>query len=290
MSPLRRRGLDPEQRRRQARAEELLLAVAARLVGSARLTGGFPDAAGVAAFAAALAPELEPDEHIVPPGKGWVDLPRGDYKVVLGEPERESIPCRCSYGSQSDFGRLRIDGAFEERGSGFGVSLDDPEHRVELSPLEQEVMRRVSEARREEGRAGRPRFGGREFLRAIAVDPQPGATAQVLAVELYGDGLVVRFTYDDPIDVFSPVPLHYYELAGVEPPLEELLAEAEAEGGNLEPNLSVRDDLDTRYLWAGSGRGGVEVAHGEACFVPAVPAAATRLIVSSYAGAVEIDL
>ena len=86
------------------------------------------------------------------------------------------------------------------------------------------------------------------------------------------------------------VPLEFYGLAGVEPPIEELVAAAEAEGGNLAPNISVRDDFGTEYLNAGGGEGGVEVAHGETYFTPAVPAAATRLVVSSYAGAIEVAL
>jgi hypothetical protein len=282
---------DPEQRGRQARANELMLAVAARLLGEARMAGKFPTEDGaLASFVSRLAPELEPDEHIATDRDVDRDLPRSDYKLVIRAEEPDSVGLSCRYGPHFLFGRLRIDGVLDERGSGMGIDPDDPEQRVELSPVEQEVLEVAFAAEKEAGGERRPGFGGAEFLRALAVPPQTGAAVQILAVELYDDGLVVSFTYDDPVDVWGPVPLEYYDLAGVEPPIEELLAEAEAAGGNLAPNVSVSDDLGTRYVWSGGSRGGVKVAHGGTNFTPAVPAAATRLVVSSYAGTVEVDL
>jgi hypothetical protein len=244
----------------------------------------------MAPFVARIAPELQGDEHVTEDGEGWLELPRSDYKVVIGEPEDDEIRLSCRYGRHSIGGRLRIDGVFDEVGYGVGVGLDDPEQRVERSPLEEEVMSRALARMNEEGGRDQAAFFGEEFLRALAVRPQPGAAAQILAVDLYGDGLVIHHTYDDPVEVRPMIPLVFYELAEVEPPLEELLAEAEAEGGNLAPNISVTDDLGTRYVNAGGGEGRVEVAHGETYFTPAVPAAATRLVVSSYAGTVEVDL
>jgi hypothetical protein len=288
MSPRPRE--DPERAGRQAHAGELLLAVAARLLGEARLGGEFPTGAGALDdFASRLSPELEADEHVLTAGEEPAGLPRADFKVELGEPEPAAIEISCRYDSHTEYGRLGIDGILDEQGGSTGYGPASPETRIELSPLEQEVMSRVAEQRRERG--GRaPHFQGEEFIRALAVAPQPGAVVQILAAELFGDGLIVRYTYDDPVEVRSRVPLDYYELAGVEPPIEELLAEAEAEGGNLEPAVSLADDLGTRYANSGGGRGGVQVAHGEARFTPAVPAAATRLIVSSYAGTVDVAL
>jgi hypothetical protein len=291
LSPRRPNRRDPEQQGRQAKANEPKLAVAARLLGEARLAGEFPTEDGaLAAFAARIAPELEPDEHIVVPGDEEIEWPRADYKVEIDQPEPDSVGISCRYGSHSIFGRLRIDGVLDEGGFGVGVSFDDPAQRVELSPVEQEVLNLAFAEKKEAGGGERPVFVGAEFVRALAVAPQSGAAVQILAVELYDDGLLVSFTYDDPVDVWTPVPLEYYELAGVEPPIDALLAEARAQGGNLAPNVSVRDDLGTRYVWSGGGRGGVRVVHGETNFTPAVPAAATRLVVSSYAGTVEVDL
>jgi hypothetical protein len=281
---------DPEQQGRQARANELMLAVAARLLGEARMAGEFPTEDGaLPSFVSRLAPELEPDEHIAIDRDVDRDLPRADYKLVIRAEEPDSVGLSCHYGSHMLFGRLRIDGVLDERGSGMGIGGDDPAQRVELSPVEQEVLKLAFAAEMKAGGGSRPVFGGAKFLRAVAVPPQPGSAVQILAVELYDDGLLVSFTYDDPVDVWGPVPLEYYDLAGVEPPIEAFLAEARAGGGNLAPNVSVRDDLGTRYVWSGSGQGGLKVAHGETNFTPAVPAAATRLVVSSYAGTVEVD-
>lgn len=291
MSPRREPDDDVEQQRRRTHANELTLAVAARLLGEARLVGAFPtEDAALAAFAARIAPELLPEEHIGVEPEVAPDLPRSDFKVTIAAAEADAVGFRCDYGGRWLHGRLRIDGVFDETGSGVGIGPGSPETRIELSPREEEVMRLVAARRKELGEAALVTFGGEEFRRALAVQPQPGAAAQILAVELYGDGLVVSYTYDDPVDVRPTIPLAHYQLAGVEPPLEELLAEAEEEGGNLEPDLSVTDDLGTPYRNVGGGQGWAEVAHGEVNFVPAVPAAATRLVISSYAGTVEVDL
>jgi hypothetical protein len=129
-----------------------------------------------------------------------------------------------------------------------------------------------------------------EFERALAIGHQPDAAVQILAVELYGDGVIVRHSYNDPVEVRPRLPLHYYELAGAEPPIEELLAEARAEGGNPAPNVSLSDDLGTTYFVSGSHEGGVQVMHGESRFTPGVPAAAKRLEISTYAGTITVDL
>ncbi|HEY2053272.1 MAG TPA: hypothetical protein VGH14_04980 [Solirubrobacterales bacterium] len=291
MSLRRRQGPDPGQQRRQAHANELLLAVAARLLGEARRDGAFPTGDGaLKEFRARLAPEIRDDEHIILGEEEWVDLPRTDYKLMVGDPESDAVHLSCHYGSHSLSQRLRIDGVLDEGGFGFGISPDDPEQRVELTPEEQEVMRLASAGIKEGREAGRGHFGGEEFQRAVAVGPQPGAPVQILAVELYSDGIAVRYAFDDPVRAEPMLPLHLYELAGIEPPLEELLAEARAEGGNLAPDVSVHDDLGTEYMGGEGRRGGVQVAFGEACFAPAVPAAARRLTVSTYAGTVEVDL
>jgi hypothetical protein len=287
----RRSGeVDPEQQRRQARANELMLAVAARLLGESRLAGAFPtEAGGLAPFVARLAPELVADEHLVLGEDGPPDLPRSDYVLSIDEPEPDELRLRCRYGSHLLSGRLRIDGVFDEGMFGVGIG-GDAEQRIEVPPLEQEVLERAAAKRAAEGESGLALFRGERFLRAFAVPPQPGAAVQIVAVELFGDGLVVRYTYDDPVDVGPTVPFHLYAMAEVEPPIDELLAEAEAEGGTLEPDISVGDDVGTSYAFSGGGRGGVEVAHGEVYLTPAVPPAATRLIVSSYAGTVEVAL
>lgn len=259
-------GENFEYWRRKAHVEELLLLVAARLLGEARLTGAFPtEEDALVPFAARITAELDEDEHVVAPGEDWSRLPIFDYKVALRGPERASIQISCHCGDHSESGRLRIDGVLDEGASGAGVDFDE---WLEPVPLEREVLRRAAESESVEPELGAGRrLRGEEFVRAVPVPPQPGAAAQVLAVELYGDGLIVRFSVDDPV-----------------------VDEADAEGGNPRLRFTIEDDLSTDYLRRGGSWGGAEVAHGQSRFTPAVPADATRLLVSSHAGTVQVDL
>lgn len=282
---------DREQQRRQAIASELLHLVAARLLAEARLRSEFPvDEDRLSSFLAVIDAELRDDEHVVLDVDDALDLPRSDYRLVVRDPEPEAIHLNCHYGSHSVSARLRIDGVLDEQGYGMGISFDDPEEQVELSPQEQEVARLAFERMEAGHRSGHRAFLGSEFHRALAVDPQPGAPIQIVAVELYGDGVVVQHSYDDPVEVEPRLPMHLYELADAEPPIDEMLAEARAGGGNLRPNVSLGDDLGTAYHNSGTAEGGVQVVHGEARFAPAVPTEAERLVISTYAGSVTIDL
>jgi hypothetical protein len=291
-----RRGPDPEQQRRQSRANLLMLSVGARVLASARIDGGFRPEAEMLALLEEIRSGLQADEHLImDDDDDWPGLPRRDFKVFLRDPEPDAIHLSCHYGSHSLFARLRIDGVLDEQGYGMGVSLDDPEQRVELTAEEQEVMRLAFESGQEEAGAEGPtpageRFDGTELHPVLPVSRQQGSAVQILAVELYDDGLAVCFAYDDPVEVESNIPLEFYERAGREPPLDRLLAEARAQGGNLSPDISVRDDLGTEYREAGSVEGGVQTVHGEKSFTPAVPPASRRLTISTYAGSVEIDL
>jgi hypothetical protein len=96
----------------------------------------------------------------------------------------------------------------------------------------------------------------------------PG-TVRVLTVEMYEDGLVVRYVVPD------------FEL-----PV----------GGDLDKpwevvDVAVEDDAGTEYEWAGEGGG----SHGgpfrgEVWFTPAVPGDARRLIVRTESSYVELEL
>lgn len=284
---------DREQQRRQAIAGELLHLVAARLLGEARLSGAFTvEQDRLSSFLKRIDHELQEDEHIVLSHDQAFKLPRSDYKVVVHDCEADAIHLGCYYGSHSLSGRLRFNGVLDEQLFGFGVSLDDPEQRLELSPAEEEVSRRAFEriqGERQRG-LGRAAFLGSEFYRALAVQPQPGAAIQILAVELYGDGVIVCHSYDDPVEIEPRLPMHLYELADDEPPIAEMLAEAEAEGGTLAPNVLIKDDLGTTYASSGGGEGGVQVRRGETRFTPAVPADAKRLEISTYARTVDVVL
>lgn len=289
----RRHEPDPEQQRRQSQANLLMMSVGARLLASARTEGGFRSEEEMPALLDEIRSELQADEHLSMGDDDWPDLPRGHYKIILRDPEPDAIHLSCHYGSHSLFARLRIDGVLDEQGYGMGIGLDDPEQRVELTAEEQEVMRLAFESGPEETRAeqtqrSRERFDGTELRRVLSVPRQEGSPVQILAVELYGDGLVVCFAYDDPVDVELNIPLEFYDRAGKEPPLDRLLDEARAQGGNLRPGISVRDELGTEYREAAGSEGGVQTVHGEKSFTPAVPPGSSRLTISSYAGSVEL--
>lgn len=200
-----------EQQRRQAIASELMHLVAARLLAEARLRGTFLlEEDRLSSFLAAVDAELRGDEHIVLSADDAIKLPRSNYKVVVGNVEPNAVGVSCYYGSHSLFARLRLDGVLDEQGYGMGLSLDDPEQRVELSLAEQEVVRLASERMQgEDGHGnGQAAFLGSEFHRALAIRPQAGAAIQILAVELYNDGIIVQHSYDDPVEVEPRLPMH----------------------------------------------------------------------------------
>jgi hypothetical protein len=286
---------DPEQQRRQSHANVLMLSVGARLLASARIEGGFRPEEEMSALLEGIRSGLQADEHLTMAEDDWADLPRRDYKVLLGDPEPDAIGLSCHYGSHSLFARLRIDGVLDHQGHGMGIGFHDPEQRVELTAEEQEVMRLAFESDQVEAGAEEPtrpreRFDGTELHRVLPVPRQQGSPVQILAVELYDDGVVVCFAYDDPVDVELNIPLEFYDRVGREPPLDRLLAEARAQGGNLRPGISIHDDLGTEYREAASAEGGVQTVHGEKSFTPAVPPGSRRLTISSYAGSVDIDI
>lgn len=97
-----------------------------------------------------------------------------------------------------------------------------------------------------------PIFDGVGLLRVVLPpDYEPVEDIQLVSVELYEDGLIVRWN----------------RLVEAEPSF---------------PPLAVQDDVGTTYTPAGSGgfRTGYRVTHGQSCFVPAVPASAKRLDVN----------
>lgn len=282
---------DPEQQRRQARANELMLGVAAMLLGQARRMGAFSAAeAELSVQLARIEADLGDDVRVSLGSDDTAERPTADYVVEVSRPEGDHVNVSCRYGSHSLSARLKIDGVLDQQMSGVGISVDNAEQRVELPTEEQEVMRLASASFLDERAGGVPYFKGADFVRAVAVEPQPGSVIQILAVELYADGFIVCYAYDDPVDVEPAIPFEFYERAGREPPIDELIAEAKAEAGNLAPNVTVTDNLGTVYRGSDGGSGGVQTVQGETRFTPAVPAGTKRLEISTYAGSVLIDL
>lgn len=261
----RRFGLDPEQQRRQTQAHLLMLRVGLALLDDARRLGGFEtDEKRLSARTAELVAELV---GVLPAD------PPGDEAPVQAIPlDADRVLLSASYEDSTSVGAtLRTDGVLLDEGVTIGVSLE-PVDESELSPEELEQMR--EEMAKFEAEQKRPQFGGGRFLRALAVEPQPGSEVQVLAAELFEDGLIVHHS-------FNREPGSLKSIASMDP----------AEWPETEPRLRVEDDLGTEYYPSGgAGAGGVQVAHGGSAFAPAVPGAARTLRISSDSGTVELPL
>jgi hypothetical protein len=101
--------------------------------------------------------------------------------------------------------------------------------------------------------------GGVDLLSVRPVNVSLGAI-RIVSVELYEDGLVVRWLAAPPPDQ-----------SGVA--------------------IDVADDQGTHYVGAGSGSFGNDSVHrGESCFTPAVPSEATQLQISSRGQTTALDI
>jgi hypothetical protein len=260
-------GIDDDRHRAQEAASILLLRVALRLLGEARLRGGFGNEAELAERAVAVADELtggapSPDPRRAPVE---VELLRSD-RIYLAAPFEEDSVTTWS---------LMLDGALFDGGTAGSIRA------VKIDPQELGAEERADlERRQEEWRAERERqqqFTATRFVRAVAAPPQPGAAMPVLAVLLYQDGFYVESTYDK------------------EPPTFELGIDAEqffALHREEKPEIAVEDDVGTDYFESGGGRwgGGVRVSHSSRGFAPAPPPSARLLRITASGETVELDL
>jgi hypothetical protein len=113
-------------------------------------------------------------------------------------------------------------------------------------------------------------FRGLHLSRVIRVDPQEDTDVRVLAVELFEDGMGIRYAL--PSGIRMP-----------EGPDEPFVHDA---------SFVIHDDAETQYTWQASGSGATMtgVAHGIAFFTPPVPDAARSLTVMTRGGFVTVDL
>ena len=103
-------------------------------------------------------------------------------------------------------------------------------------------------------------------LRQVAIAPtQADAALKVLSVELYEDGLIVRYVITEPAEFSRDI---------------------------RTTHLTVGDDLGNDYVPLGGNAGGTAggTMHGQREFSPAIAEGATSLTVSSTAGTVHITL
>jgi len=254
----------PEDKRHAAAAQLLLNRVALGLVAEARRRGGFgEDEGALRARAVELAEKLGANDTGADPRRPPVGLKlrrggRIDLKVPFGD------------GGRACAG-LRADGFVLSGGIERSIPSRTwrPEDMTEAEREEKQRRDLAYEASR-----GKPKFRGERYLRTVAASAQPGAVERILAAELYGDGLLVEFTYD--VEEMTD---------------EQMMAEAESPY-ERRPPMSVTDDLGTEYYEGGSATygGGPGVSHSHFTFAPAVPAEATVLRITTDSGTVELDL
>jgi hypothetical protein len=252
---------EPEGMRRRAQAGIVRLRVGLALIDDARRGGGFEtDEAKLGARVAEILESLRAAGSN--PGAVVVEAEPVDAESVhLSTPTDE-------HGSDNVV--LRADGVLLDRFSSSSAVFEAVDVD-ELTPAEQEKMR-AAEAEYEAEMA-RPRFEGGRFLRALACEPRPGAEVQLLAVELFDDGFVVHYTFNQTQEEF--------ERAVEEDPFDE-------HGGP--PGLRVEDDLGTEYHRGSGGGGHAGAVRSSYEFAPAVPEGAHVLRVSTTSGTVELFL
>lgn len=255
---------EAEEERRRAEAGIVMLRVGLALLDDARRGGGFE------VDEARLASRVE---EILGALRAAGTNPRG--AIVEATPrDAERIQLSTATGeSSSDDAVLRTDGVLVEQYSTIGMSAEIEIAGAEEPSPEQEEQMRLAMARFE-AKAMRPHFEGRRFLRALPCDPLPGAEVQVLAAELFDDGLVVRYTFDR-----KPQP----------PELPED-GDPFFDGFSGDTEVRIEDDLGTDYFGGDGGGGGHEVIHCAASFSPAVPDGARLLRITTRSGTVELPL
>jgi hypothetical protein len=119
--------------------------------------------------------------------------------------------------------------------------------------------------------------GEDEFLnlrRVLVAEPQTGEAIRILAVEVYDDGFAIRWAVPSRPEPMSASP----EAAAVNP------------SGLM--SLTLRDDIGTRYYYAGMLGGTIPVAAGGGItfYTPTIPDEASWLEVFVREGSVRFEL
>jgi len=248
----------PEHERRRTAASLLLKRIALDLIQDARLRGGFgEDEEALRSRAARLAADLNSDTG-AEPGRAPVELDlRSGGRIEL------AVPFDAGF---REFAELREDGVVLGGGTA-GPSRTQTLRTKEMKPWEKEAKRREDLARK--AARGKPRFRGRRYLRTLVGPPQLSAELRILAIELYGDGVIVEFTCD------------------TEPATEEQLASMFYPP---RPPMRVEDDVGTEYYEGGGASYGGDPGASSSyfTFAPAVPAEARVLRITTDSGTVEV--
>lgn len=294
---------DPEHEARERMAERALHRVALALLAEVRGRDSFPrEPDAISTLLDRVRSRLPGFELSVGESEeGWrgePDLPARPRVRV--KPDRRGCVSISSQvdGSSWEEANIYADGELAEAGSAATLTFYDeppPGHRGLGDELEADLAE-IARRSRERGPApvSGPVIEGDQFLRAVVARPQPGAKVQLRSVELYADGLIVSFLIPRDFDWENrevTLPFELYASAGMENRIDERIESALSEGRAPRPRISVEDDLGTDYRHVESGGGGAPpVMRGTDTFVPAVPADARLLRITTYAGTVQLPL
>jgi hypothetical protein len=238
-----------------------MLRVGLALIDDGRRHGGFEtDQKKLGSRTAELVEELGVKSYPFNSGGGVAATPLDSSRIILSAPYSETGAVTVT---------LRVDGVLLDEGGTIEAALAGVDEMGDITPEELEETTRA-----EERLGASPSFSGERFLRAVAGDPQPEREVQILATELFEDGLLIHYTFDRQS--------------------EEPQAPLSREVPRWPPNevgMRVEDDLGTEYLkdFRGGG-GGVQVVHGSCTFSPAVPAEADLLRITTRCGGVDLPL
>ncbi len=256
-----------EGMREQEAASILLLRVALRLLGDARLRGDFGSDEELAERAVAIVDEING-------GTPSPDPRRPVVEASLIRPDRISLSAPFDSSSSTAWS-LMLDGTLYDgmTVTGFGsVKAEEPEKLSEEEKAERERLRAEWQVRMERSR----QFTATRFVRALTPPSRPGSSRPILAVLLYEDGFYVESTYDKGAPTLD-----------AEMDARQFFAINRGE----EPAITVTDDVGTEYFESGGGgAGGVQVSHASLGFAPAPPATARVLRVSTDDTTVELPL
>lgn len=175
---------NPEEEHRRSEADILMLRVGLSLIDDSRHSDGFEtDEGKLGARVGELLESLR--------GEGA----HAEQATVESTPlDRERILLSVPTGEHSsDSAVLRADGVLLEEYSSIAITAE----AVNTATLSKKQEEELQQARASyEARMRRLQFRGERFLRVLTGEPQPGSAVQLLAAELFEDGLVVHYTYD----------------------------------------------------------------------------------------------
>jgi hypothetical protein len=280
---------DPAAEAAQEKAGKTMAQVALALLSEVRGQDAFPQRPeAIEQLVGRIRARLPAVDLRVVSNDEWPeDVSGGDASVHISPDPRGCLGLRSRIDDSSAvIGDLYADGEIAEEGvtSGFApLDFDEPDA--------QQVAELTRQDREGEMHSA-PRSQFTQFVRALPAKPKEGAPFQLTSVEVYDDGLIVRFLIPGGFqwEDDESYPLQLEAAAGLTDRVRQRIDAALAEGHTPVPVFSITDDVGTDYSPVGSSYGGVPVVRGEARFGPGIASEAKRLFIESYAGTVELAL